>query len=218
MHQALLLRSAGALFLLQLLCQDHVTHSVRGLMTRQEGYAEGQSYIGLQIQEPSVLVKEPSDENKGKHHKPVKTSSPVDAMNQAQVPKSDYDHHLTATTVLPHYSRRVPREQSCSIAYQSRQLTVLLIGGIPIVVLTTLSAIMAIDSHKPSQQGTITRRMTTIEEMEGTDVLCNDKTRTLTLNKLIIDRNLIKLSINGMEKEHVILLTPGSLGLKIRTP
>ena len=57
----LLLRSAGALFLLQLLCQDHVTHSVRGLMTRQEGYAEGQSYIGSQIQESSVLVKEPSD-------------------------------------------------------------------------------------------------------------------------------------------------------------
>ena len=57
----LLLRSAGALFLLQLLCQDHVTHSVRGLMTRQEGHAEGQSYIGSQIQESSVLVKEPSD-------------------------------------------------------------------------------------------------------------------------------------------------------------
>ena len=30
-------------------------------MTRQEGHAEGQSYIGSQIQESSVLVKEPSD-------------------------------------------------------------------------------------------------------------------------------------------------------------
>ena len=52
--------------------------------------------------------------------------------------------------------------------------------------------------------------MTTIEEMEGTDVLCSDKTRTLTLNKLIIDRNLIKLSIKGMEKEHMIILTAGA--------
>ena len=52
--------------------------------------------------------------------------------------------------------------------------------------------------------------MTTIEEMEGTDVLYSDKTRTLTLNKLIIDRNLIKLSIKGMEKEHMIILTAGA--------
>ncbi|KAF7153353.1 hypothetical protein RHSIM_Rhsim01G0020800 [Rhododendron simsii] len=34
--------------------------------------------------------------------------------------------------------------------------------------------------------GAITKRMTTIEEMVGMDVLCSDKTRTLTLNKLTI--------------------------------
>lgn len=35
--------------------------------------------------------------------------------------------------------------------------------------------------------------MTAIEEMAGMDVLCSDKTGTLTLNKLTVDRNLIEV-------------------------
>lgn len=36
--------------------------------------------------------------------------------------------------------------------------------------------------------------MTAIEEMAGMDVLCSDKTGTLTLNKLTVDKNLIEVS------------------------
>jgi H+-transporting ATPase len=43
-------------------------------------------------------------------------------------------------------------------------------------------------------QGAITKRMTAIEEMAGMDVLCSDKTGTLTLNKLTVDKNLIEAS------------------------
>lgn len=35
--------------------------------------------------------------------------------------------------------------------------------------------------------------MTAIEEMAGMDVLCSDKTGTLTLNKLSVDKNLIEV-------------------------
>ncbi|KAH9760090.1 Plasma membrane ATPase [Citrus sinensis] len=85
-------------------------------------------------------------------------------------------------------------------------LLVLLIGGIPIAMPTVLSVTMAIGSHRLSQQGAITKRMTAIEEMAGMDVLCSDKTGTLTLNKLTVDRNLIEVFAKGVEKEHVILL------------
>ncbi|CAI0438754.1 unnamed protein product [Linum tenue] len=44
-------------------------------------------------------------------------------------------------------------------------LLVLLIGGIPIAMPTVLSVTMAIGSHRLSQQGAITKRMTAIEEM-----------------------------------------------------
>ncbi|KAK9683930.1 hypothetical protein RND81_10G175500 [Saponaria officinalis] len=85
-------------------------------------------------------------------------------------------------------------------------LLVLLIGGIPIAMPTVLSVTMAIGSHRLSQQGAITKRMTAIEEMAGMDVLCSDKTGTLTLNKLTVDRTLIEVFTKGVEKEHVMLL------------
>ncbi|KAI4377686.1 hypothetical protein MLD38_015273 [Melastoma candidum] len=85
-------------------------------------------------------------------------------------------------------------------------LLVLLIGGIPIAMPTVLSVTMAIGSHRLSQQGAITKRMTAIEELAGMDVLCSDKTGTLTLNKLSVDKNLIEVFAKGVEKDHVILL------------
>ncbi|CAN6439284.1 unnamed protein product [Victoria cruziana] len=85
-------------------------------------------------------------------------------------------------------------------------LLVLLIGGIPIAMPTVLSVTMAIGSHRLSQQGAITKRMTAIEEMAGMDVLCSDKTGTLTLNKLTVDKNLVEVFARGVDKEAVILM------------
>ncbi|CAN1748363.1 ATPase 7, plasma membrane-type, partial [Linum perenne] len=85
-------------------------------------------------------------------------------------------------------------------------LLVLLIGGIPIAMPTVLSVTMAIGSHRLSQQGAITKRMTAIEEMAGMDVLCSDKTGTLTLNKLTVDKNLIEVFANGVQQDDVVLM------------
>ncbi|XP_015889470.3 plasma membrane ATPase 1 [Ziziphus jujuba] len=85
-------------------------------------------------------------------------------------------------------------------------LLVLLIGGIPIAMPTVLSVTMAIGSHRLSQQGAITKRMTAIEEMAGMDVLCSDKTGTLTLNKLTVDKNMIEVFAKGVDKDLVVLM------------
>ncbi|OMO52890.1 Cation-transporting P-type ATPase [Corchorus capsularis] len=85
-------------------------------------------------------------------------------------------------------------------------LLVLLIGGIPIAMPTVLSVTMAIGSHRLSQQGAITKRMTAIEEMAGMDVLCSDKTGTLTLNKLTVDKSIIEVFTNDVDKDMVMLL------------
>ncbi|GMY34912.1 ATPase 10, plasma membrane-type-like [Fagus crenata] len=85
-------------------------------------------------------------------------------------------------------------------------LLVLLIGGIPIAMPTVLSVTLAIGSHRLSQQGAITKRMTAIEEMAGMDVLCSDKTGTLTLNRLTVDRNLVEVFNNEMDKDTIVLL------------
>ncbi|XP_022723398.1 plasma membrane ATPase-like isoform X1 [Durio zibethinus] len=85
-------------------------------------------------------------------------------------------------------------------------LLVLLIGGIPIAMPTVLSVTMAIGSHRLSQQGAITKRMTAIEEMAGMDVLCSDKTGTLTLNKLTVDTSMVEVFIKDVDKEMLLLL------------
>ena len=70
---------------------------------------------------------------------------------------------------------------------------------------TVLSVTMAIGSHRLSEQGAITKRMTAIEEMAVMDVLCSDKTGTLTLNKLSVDRSLVEIFAAGVEKDDVVL-------------
>ncbi|KAF8110798.1 hypothetical protein N665_0079s0110 [Sinapis alba] len=85
-------------------------------------------------------------------------------------------------------------------------LLVLLIGGIPIAMPTVLSVTMAIGAHRLAQQGAITKRMTAIEEMAGMDVLCSDKTGTLTLNKLSVDKNLIEIFKKGIDKDMAVLM------------
>ncbi|ONK59572.1 uncharacterized protein A4U43_C08F7840 [Asparagus officinalis] len=74
-------------------------------------------------------------------------------------------------------------------------LLVLLIGGIPIAMPTVLSVTMAIGSHRLSEQGAITKRMTAIEEMAG----------TLTLNKLTVDKSLIEVFAKGVDRDGVVL-------------
>ncbi|CAN1328154.1 ATPase 8, plasma membrane-type [Linum perenne] len=85
-------------------------------------------------------------------------------------------------------------------------LLVLLIGGIPIAMPTVLSVTMAIGSHTLSQQGAITKRMTAIEEMAGMDILCSDKTGTLTLNKLTVDKSLVEVFQEGKDSDYLLLL------------
>ncbi|XLU57629.1 hypothetical protein S245_052277, partial [Arachis hypogaea] len=94
--------------------------------------------------------------------------------------------------MVPSSSRRTRGPQQRKYRVGIDNLLMLLIGEIPIAMPTVLSVTMAIGSHKLSQQGAITKRMTVIKEMAGMDVLCSDKTGTLTLNKLTVDKNLIE--------------------------
>lgn len=45
---------------------------------------------------------------------------------------------------------------------------------------------LALGSRQLSAQGAIVTRLTAIEEMAGMNMLCSDKTGTLTLNKMVI--------------------------------
>jgi H+-transporting ATPase len=79
---------------------------------------------------------------------------------------------------------------------------VLLIASIPIALPTMFTISMALGSLKLSKQGVLVTRLDAIEDAAMVDVICIDKTGTLTLNKL----HLSKLISNSKYIDNDILL------------
>ncbi|KAJ9508211.1 hypothetical protein QJQ45_021608 [Haematococcus lacustris] len=73
-------------------------------------------------------------------------------------------------------------------------MLVIIVGGIPIAMPTVLSVTLALGASKLAKEGAIVARMSAVEEMAGMDVLCSDKTGTLTLNKLSVEPQSIMLT------------------------
>lgn len=65
-------------------------------------------------------------------------------------------------------------------------ILVILIGGVPIAMPTVLSVTMAIGVNELAKEQAVVTRITAVEELAGMDVLCSDKTGTLTLNRLAV--------------------------------
>jgi len=63
---------------------------------------------------------------------------------------------------------------------------ILVVASIPVAMPAVLSVTMAVGSIVLSKLGAIVSRLESIEEMAGMDVLCCDKTGTLTQNKLTL--------------------------------
>ena len=62
---------------------------------------------------------------------------------------------------------------------------VLLIAAIPVALPAVLSVTMAVGATILAKKQAIVSRLVAIEEMAGVDILCSDKTGTITKNKLM---------------------------------
>jgi H+-transporting ATPase len=79
---------------------------------------------------------------------------------------------------------------------------VLTVAAIPVAMPTVLSVTMAVGARLLARKKAIVSRLVAIEELAGVDVLCADKTGTLTQNKLTLGD---PFSVNNVSAEQVIL-------------
>ena len=78
---------------------------------------------------------------------------------------------------------------------------VLTVAAIPVAMPTVLSVTMAVGARLLAKKQAIVSRLVAIEELAGMDILCTDKTGTLTQNKLTLGD---PFSVNNVPIEQVI--------------
>ncbi|MGA7297901.1 MAG: plasma-membrane proton-efflux P-type ATPase [Rhodanobacteraceae bacterium] len=79
---------------------------------------------------------------------------------------------------------------------------VLTVAAIPVAMPTVLSVTMAVGARLLSKKQAIVSKLVAIEELAGVDVLCADKTGTLTRNKLTLGD---PFGVEGIDPAQVIL-------------
>ena len=79
---------------------------------------------------------------------------------------------------------------------------VLTVAAIPVALPTVLSVTMAVGARQLAKREAVVSKLVAIEELAGVDILCSDKTGTMTENKLTLGD---PFSVKGVTVDQVVL-------------
>jgi len=92
--------------------------------------------------------------------------------------------------VIPIFFVQLFRDQ-VEWATSLKTAIVILVAVLPVAMPLVVTTALAVGSFELSRERAIVQRLTAIEEMAGMDILCSDKTGTLTKNELVLDPDLV---------------------------
>ncbi|MGD2168751.1 MAG: plasma-membrane proton-efflux P-type ATPase [Chlamydiota bacterium] len=130
----------------------------------------------------------------GKTTKLVETAHPVSHFQKAVLKIGDFLIYmsiaLSSILIIVQLFKHTP------FLTLFQYVLILIVASIPVALPAVLSVTMALGALKLSKMKTVVTKLESIEEIAGIDVLCCDKTGTLTQNKLTLDEPLIFADID----------------------
>jgi H+-transporting ATPase len=117
-------------------------------------------------------------------------------LKQAVIKIGDYLIVIAAILVVIIFAVALFRQESLLSTLQFT--LVLVVASIPVALPAVLSVTMAVGAIALAKKEAIVSKLVSIEEMAGVDVLCSDKTGTITKNKLAV-AGLKTFTVNDKE-------------------
>jgi H+-transporting ATPase len=156
-------------------------------MTRGDSAYSGS--IAKQGEMLALVTATGNDTYFGKTAKLVATAKPVSHFQKAVLQIGDYLIYLSLGLVVALILVQMFRGTALLELVQFA--LILTVASIPVAMPAVLSVTMAVGAMALSKLKAIVSRLESIEEMAGMDILCSDKTGTLTQNKLTLGDPLV---------------------------
>ena len=161
----------------------------------------------------SLVTSTGSDTYFGRTAKLVQSAGATSHFQKAVLRIGDYLIYLSiglvAVLILVQLERGTPILDLVQFAL------ILTVAAIPVAMPAVLSVTMAVGALALSKMKAIVSRLESIEEMAGIDILCSDKTGTLTLNQLTLGESV---TFQAKDSQELILAAALASKMEDRDP
>ena len=167
---------------------------------RQRGEVAYSGSVAVQSEMTAIITQTGAETYFGRTTLLVESAKPVSHFQKAVLSIGKYLIWLSISLVTLLVAVELLRGAKALTLIQFA--LILTVTAIPVAMPAVLSVTMAVGAISLSRMKAIVTRLESIEEMAGIDVLCSDKTGTLTENRLLLGE---PVTISAADPEEVVL-------------